>query len=118
MQSIVRELISWTRTNAQRLRDAGVRLEEYFPKPGSTTEGNAGVAMEYDDILLTYSVWERTRLQTEFIVLNAQTRKTLIMEDKEPEDPGIVSKDLDRAVRNLLSGAYKNSEPDPKLLPI
>jgi hypothetical protein len=77
-------------------------------------EGSIG--LEYKTILVSFTVWERTVLQTELIIMNSKTGKTLVMDEGTPGDSSLIRDELDRVVRNLLNGVYEHANPDPKLI--
>lgn len=115
MNSIVEQLSIWAKNNSQNLEKRGFQVIEKFPTPDSASTWKASIGLIYEGVLVSYTVWERSSLQTELIVMNALTERTILMDDKNPDDPGIVHSDLDAAVRNLLDNTYKNMTPDPKL---
>ena len=115
MISIVDQLAQWTNKNSQTLRNQGVEVTERLPQQGSNRAWKASIALAYNGILVSYTVWERSGLQTELIVMNALTEKTIRMDDQNPKDPRIVSVDLDSVVKKLFDGTYKKMDPDPKL---
>jgi hypothetical protein len=114
MSSIVKELADWTRASAAMLASRGVQVTEKPPVPSYPWK--AGVWLVYNDILISFTVWERTRFQSELIVMNAKTGKTLVMDDKTPSDATLIRVDLDAVVQRLLDGSYRNAKPDPKLV--
>jgi len=103
MNSIVAELIAWTNKNESALREAGIRLTKNFPEEQSEFPWKASLGFERNDLVASYTVWERNRLQTELIVVDGATGKTLLAEDKCPEGPRIVEIDLGNLVRVLLN---------------
>jgi hypothetical protein len=113
--SIVQQLADWAKQVSAKLAERGVQLTEKFPEPGSLQPWKASVALAYDDVIVSYTVWERTRLQTELLVMNTLTGKTVVMKEGEPASPSVVSTELDSVVRNLLDGSYSRMNPDPKL---
>src|ERR1700685_2814663 len=102
MKSVVEQLIAWVRENSITLETNGIQVIEGFPKPDSIAEWKANVSLAYNGILVSYTVWERLGLQTELIVMNASTKKTIIMDDNSTEDPQIVRTDLDGVLKKLL----------------
>ena len=82
MTSIVEQLSIWAKTNATALLSRGVQLTEKFPEPGSTHLWKAGIALAYEEIIVSYTVWERSVFQTELLVMNVSTGKTIIMDDQ------------------------------------
>jgi hypothetical protein len=71
MNSIVKELRDWTTTNAAMLARSGVQVTEKPPEPGSTHPWKASVALVFDEVIVSFSVWERTLFQSELIVSSA-----------------------------------------------
>ena len=116
MTSIVEQLAIWAKNNSQILRSRGVKVIDRFPQKGSSDSWKGSVSLAYNEILISYTVWERSGLQTELIIMNALTRKTIEMVDKNPEAPWIVHADLDRVVTKLLGNAYREMESNPKLI--
>lgn len=116
MDSIVNELVEWTSENKARLLAGGVQIHERFPAPASEFAWKASIGLSYNGTLLSFTVWERTIFQTEFLVFNARTKKTLIMDDRTPEDAKHIRNELDQIVQRLLSGYYEGLEPDPRLI--
>jgi hypothetical protein len=68
------------------------------------------------EIIVSFTVWERSIFQTELIIMNGSTRKTIVMDDKTPSDVALMRADLDRVVQRLLSDFYHEASPDPKLV--
>ena len=116
MNSIVKELAGWTKANIAMLSSHGVRLTEKFPAPNSACSWKVSVTMSYKATAVSFTVWERTVFQTELIVMNANTGKTLVMDEKTPATPIVIRGDLDLVVQRLLSGFYDHANPDPKLI--
>lgn len=114
-QSIVQQLADWAKCNLAKLLEHGVQVTEKFPDAGSSHPWKASIALTYDGIILSYTVWERTILQTELLVMNSVTGRTVVMEDSAPTSPSVVSTDMDEATRRLLDGSYRRMNPDPKL---
>jgi hypothetical protein len=103
---IVSELASWTRQHAAALKEKGIQLEEHFPESASPFPWKATVGLVFADIVVTYTVWERTIFQTSLIVFNSKTKRTVFFTDSEPQTPGVVDTDLDNVVAKLASGEY------------
>jgi hypothetical protein len=116
MSSIVKELADWTKANGATLSSRGVQVTENFPRQDSPHPWKASIWLVYEEILVSFTVWERTILQTELLVNNAKTKKTLVMDEKTPNDAALIRADLDVVVQRLLSGVYARAKPDPKLL--
>ena len=90
MSSIVKELADWTRANAAKLASSGVQVTEKSPEPSSTYPWKASVALVYDDVIVSFTVWERSLFQSELIIMNAKTGKTLVMDEKTPSDATLI----------------------------
>jgi hypothetical protein len=82
MSSIVAELADWTKANAVALTSRGVQVTEKFPEPNSAYPWKAGIGLVYKEIIVSFTVWERSIFQTELIIMNASTRKTIVVDDK------------------------------------
>lgn len=115
MNSIVKELAAWTQRNATTLSGRDVQLTNKFPESGSSHPWKASIELAHQHIILSYTVWERTVLQTELIVMNTSTGKTLVMDEGAPNDPSAIQAELDEVIRKLLDGTYGRMSPDPKL---
>jgi hypothetical protein len=115
MSSIVAELADWTKANAVALTSRGVQVTEKFPEPNSAYPWKAGIGLVYKEIIVSFTVWERSIFQTELIIMNASTRKTIVVDDKTPSDVAHMRADLDSVVQRLLSDFYHEASPDPKL---
>lgn len=116
MNSIVKQLTIWVNNNSKTLHVKGIRIINRIPDPQSNLTWKAGIGLLYKDIIVSYTVWERTDLRTELIIMNSLTKNTIILDDKKPEDPYVVHVDLDQVIMKLLDSTYKNMEPDPKLI--
>ncbi len=116
MNSIISALVNWAKQNSVTLSGRGVRLTEKFPDQNSTHPWKASIALAYNGIVVSYTVWERTVFQTELIVMNTLTGKTIVMDEGTPNDPSTIDADLDQVAQKLLSGAYSRARPDPKLI--
>jgi hypothetical protein len=103
---IVSQLVCWTQGRSVELRGQGIQIEERFPDKTSPSPWKATVGLVLDDIVVTYTVWERTTFQTSLIVFNSKTKRTVFFKDSEPDTPGVVDSDLDDVVKKLLSGEY------------
>lgn len=116
MNSIVKELADWTKANTAKLSSRGVVVTERFPEPNSTHPWKASIALVYNETMVSYTVWERSVFQTELIIMNAKTGKTLVMDEKTPNDATLIRADLDAVIQRLLSDYYRGIGPDPKLI--
>ena len=115
MNSIVEQLISWTQKNSAMLGSHGVQITEKFPEVGSRHPWKASIELAYKYIVLSYTVWERTGFQTELLVMNTSTGKTIVMDERSPSDPSVVDGDMDEVAQNLIANVYAGMKPDPKL---
>ena len=117
MSGIVKRLGDWARLNAPLLRQKGFLVEENIPLPGSNLPPwKANIGLVYNNIIVTYTVWERTILQIELIVMNAKTKQTLVMNDATVGNAEVVDRDLQDIVNKLIDSTYSNMKPDPKLV--
>lgn len=85
-----------------------------FRQPWANSPWKSGLGFIHNDIVVDYTVWERTIFQTSLIVLNGLSKKTLVSDDNEPSDSSVVHGDLDDIVRKLIDGTFANMKPDPK----
>ena len=114
-KSIVQQLADWVAQNLTMLAARGAQLTQRFPEPESAHPWKASIGLTYDGVIVSYTVWERTQLQTELLVMNTHTGKTVVMEEGVPTSPLVVSTDMDGVVGKLLDGTYRRMDPDPKL---
>jgi hypothetical protein len=103
MNSIIAELISWASKNECELRKNGIHLTKNFPEEQSKFPWKASLGFEKNDLVASYTMWERNGLQTELIIVDGSAGRTLLTEDGNPESPGIVGIDLGNLVRMLLN---------------
>ena len=113
---IVTALGDWLQSNVEMMEKAGIRVTSSFADERGDPAWKANLRLNFDCVLVSYTVWERTILQTELIVVNASKRQTIVVKDETPSGPEIVHQDLDFVLKNLLSGVYAKMEPDPKLV--
>lgn len=104
---IVDRLISWVRDHATDMEQRGLRIEKQFPGDSSPLPDKATVGFIFRDIVVTYTVWQVTILQTSLIVFNSRTKRTVFFRDSEPETPDVIGTDLADVVQKLLSGEYE-----------
>lgn len=76
----------------------------------------ASIALVYNEIMVSFTVWERSVFQTELIIMNAKTGKTLVMDEKTPNDAALIRAHLDGVIEQLLRDYYHGVDPDPKLV--
>jgi hypothetical protein len=116
MKSIVKQLDAWVRRNAADLVRKGILVEYQNPPLYADVPWKAHVGLSRDEIVASYTVWERGPLQTELIVLNAKTKQTIVTTDKNVESAEVVDADLDDLVAKLTARTFVNMKPDPKLM--
>jgi hypothetical protein len=105
--SIVKRLRSWIQDNADDLRKRGILVEERLPDEQSSAPWKASVGFIFQNIVASYTVWERTRYQTELIVVNSKLNQTLITRDSEPQSLEDVDSDLNDLLQRLYRGDYQ-----------
>jgi hypothetical protein len=116
MNGIVHKLESWLRANSPALRRKGVTVEERIPGPGANVPWKASVGFFYEGVVVSYIVWERDKFETELLVLNSETGRTIVMEDRTVEDISVVDADLQSVTAKLIDRTYLTADPDPKLV--
>lgn len=109
--SIIRKLEEWTRNHADYLRSHGITLEMRIPSSTSNIQWKASVNLAYEHILVSYTVWERTYLQSELLVFNSISKKTVYMHDAQLSSAEFVDIEMDEAVVKLLNGEYSQLPP-------
>ena len=60
--SIVKRLRSWIQDNADGLRRRGILIEERLPDEQSSAPWKASIGFIFENIVASYTVWERTRI--------------------------------------------------------
>jgi hypothetical protein len=106
MASIVEELMLWTARNENFLAGNGIEISPRFPEPDSGVTWKASIGFKSNDILASYTVWERTEFATELIVMSGHSGKTIVADDGNPTDVRVVHLDLDAFVNRLMDGSY------------
>lgn len=107
-KSIVERLAFWIKSRESRLRSAGIKVDERLPKVNSNFVWKAGVGLEKDNIVVSFTVWERTIFQTELIVVDGDLRETLVSEDNTPKSLDEIDGILDLVVLKLIRGDYRH----------
>ena len=65
------------------------------------------IGLVKDDILVSYTVWERTIFQTELIIVDGVSGETLLSKDATPENVEEIDGVLDSIVDGLVAGTYR-----------
>jgi hypothetical protein len=107
VSSIVDELIGWARAHVEYLRSHEIEVER-FPERSREAPWKATLGLNHRGFLVNYTVWERTVFQSTLLVLNSQTKKTIVMDEKTAPSLEAVRQDLDEIVSKLLGREYEN----------
>jgi hypothetical protein len=78
-----------------------------LPQPSSNVPWKGGIGLVKDDILVSYTVWERIAFQTELIIVDGESGETLRSDDATPEHPEEIEAILDAVVNDLVAGTYR-----------
>jgi hypothetical protein len=105
--SIVQQLAHWLSSRGPRLASAGVEFTNRIPEPSSSVPWKGGVGLVKDDILVSFTVWERTIFQTELIIVDGASGETLVSKDATPENVEDIDEVLDSIVDGLIGGTYR-----------
>jgi hypothetical protein len=103
---LVSALHLWIDGHSAGLKQSGIEIETRFPDHSSPAPWKASVEFVFNDILVTYTVWERTIFQTSLIVFNMKEKQTVFFKDAEPEAVDVIDAELADVVEKLTSGAY------------
>ena len=107
IESIVQWLRHWLETRRERLAQVGIAIEDRIPQWSSNLSGKATVGLIKDDVLVSYTVWDNTRFQTELIIVNGGSGETLRSIDATPDHPSEIEAVLDAVVDDLIAGNYR-----------
>jgi hypothetical protein len=107
--SIVKQLSHWVAQNREELVDKGIEVSDRTPEPSSNIPWKGTVGLVKDDILVSYTVWERTIFQTELIVVDGKSGATLRSEDGNPRHPEDIEPVLNALVEDLLTQKYRDN---------
>jgi hypothetical protein len=66
--SIIDQLVYWLATRRANLVQAGIEITDRLPQPSSNVPWKGSIGLVKDDILVSYTVWERTVFQTSLIL--------------------------------------------------
>lgn len=105
--SIVRQLANWLSSRGPRLASLGIEPTDRIPEPSSNIPWKGTIGLIKDDIIVSYTVWERTIFQTELIIVDGASGETLISEDATPKSVEEIDGVLDSVVDGLVAGAYR-----------
>ena len=107
-KSIVNQLAHWLATRRAKLDQAGVEIDARLPR-SSTNDfpWKAGITLVKDDILVMFTVWERTVYETELMIEDGLARKTLRYKEATPQRPEEIRPTLDAVMDELIAGTYR-----------
>jgi hypothetical protein len=106
-QSIVQRLAQWLSSRGPSLASAGVESTNRISEPSSNVPWKGTIGLVKDDILVSYTVWERTIFQTELIIVDGVSGETLLSKDATPENVEEIDGVLDSVVDGLVAGTYR-----------
>jgi hypothetical protein len=107
--SIVRQLANWLSSRGPRLASLGIETTNRIPESSSDIPWKGTIGLAKDDILVSYTVWERTIFQTELIIVDGALGETLISEDATPKRVEEIDGVLDSVVNGLVEGTYRRA---------
>ena len=85
--SIVNQLAHWLSTRRANLVQMGIEITDRLPEPSSNIPWKGTIGLVKDDILVSYTVWERTVYQSELIIVDGESGETLRSDDATPQHP-------------------------------
>jgi hypothetical protein len=88
------------------LASAGIEFTNRIPGQLSDTPWKGSIGLVKDDILVSFTVWERTIFQTELLVVDGRSGETLVSKDATPENVEEIDEVLDFIVDGLVRGIY------------
>lgn len=106
-ESIVHQLRLWLETRRERLVRTGIEITDRIPQPSSNVPWKATIGLVKDGVLASFTVWERTELQTELIVVDGVSGETLRSVDAILEHPSEIEAVLDIVMDDLITGSYR-----------
>ena len=106
-ESIVQRLAQWLSSRGSSLASAGVEATNRIPEPSSNVPWKGTIGLVKDDILVSYTVWERTIFQTELIIVDGVSGETLLSRDATPDSAEEIDGVLDSVVDGLVAGTYR-----------
>jgi hypothetical protein len=111
MGSIVDQLAHWLRIRRANLVQAGIEITDLLPQPSSNIPWKGTVGLAKDDILVSYTVWERIEYQSELIIVDGKSGETIRCDDASPGHPEEIEAVLDAVVNDLVAGTYLHIKP-------
>jgi hypothetical protein len=111
--SIINQLKYWLEARRDHLVQAGVVITDRLPRQSSDVSWKGTVGLVKDDIFVSFTVWERMGFQTELIIVDGSSGKTLQSDDATPGCFGEIETVLDSVVDNLISGNYRKQDRSP-----
>ena len=109
--SIIDQLVYWLATRRANLVQAGIEITDRLPQPSSNVAWKGSIGLVKDDILVSYTVWERTVFQTSLIIVDGESGETLRSDDATPEHSEEIEAVLDAVVNDLVAGTYRRVYP-------
>ncbi|UTD29057.1 hypothetical protein [Bradyrhizobium sp. WD16] len=105
--SIVDQLSQWLGTRRTNLVQSGIEITDRLPQLSSNVPWKGTIGLAKDDIFVSFTVWERTAYQSELIIVDGQSGKTLRSDDATPQRPEEIEAVLDSVVNDLVAGIYR-----------
>lgn len=106
MKSIVDELEQWAEASEPHLIQWGIQLTRRFPERGANERWKASVGLVRENLIASFTVWERVPLQTELLVMDAKNGETIVMVDENPAKAEIIADQLNQVVSHLRKGTF------------
>jgi hypothetical protein len=105
--SIIDQLSRWLAARREGLIREGIVITNRLPLTAIDIPWKGSIGLSKSDILVSYTVWERAKFQTELIIVDGESGETLRSEDATLEDPGEIEPILDAVVNDLIAGTYR-----------
>lgn len=105
----------WIEANRDRLAASDVTIVDKGPSKEDNKQDKASVGLSKNHILVSFTVWERTPVETSLIVYNRRIDKTVKMDDEAKSSLDEAISALSRVADSLISGLYDNIPPDAHL---
>ena len=106
-KSIIHQLAHWLAIRRSNLLQVGIEIIDRLPQPSSNVPWKGTIGLVKDDIFVSYTVWERTLYQSELIIVDGGSGKTLRSDDATPQNPEEIEAVLDAVVNDLIAGTYR-----------
>ena len=107
--SIVEQLRSWLSSRTPKLVSEGVEIIDRIPGPLSNIHWSGTVGLVKNDIFVSFTVWGLTIFQTELIIVDGNSKETVLSKDGTPERVEEIDAILDEVVDGLISGKYRRA---------